>query len=616
MARFLTKSRFKLGTECPTKLYYSGKSQFPETKSKNEFLRGLARGGYQVGEYAKLHFPGGVEITTRDKQEALAQTRELMARTNVIIYEAAVSVGNTYALVDILVKVGDKVRLIEVKSKSWEPDEQFMQSKKPTYIDGGWRPYFLDVAFQTWVARQEYPSFEIIPQLMVLDKSKHATVDGINQHFPIRDIENDRFVVEVDPNLSMAALGESVMAIINAEEQVQIILNRTDHDPLKRHPEEPQSFEDWVLWMANAYTNDVAIPAQLASICKKCEFRLPDTMLGPGMESGFERCWMNVEERPLHLDIWNYRQSDKHIKNDVYSMTDESIVDELPNVDAVLNNGGSPWEAKERQALQVYCVKHDITDDIVNPGLFAEMETCQYPIKFIDFEAGTMALPFHKGRRPYESVAFQFSIHTLYEDGRLEHTHEWLSADPGVDPNTNFVRAFKAALEPLSGTHVSYSHFENTKLKQLRTQLDDHPDLQQFLDELIVDKDRGHTGAYPFVDMWVLLKKYYYHPGTNGSNSIKYVLPAILGYDPYASLDPVPAMVLTDYDFDDDDEDAETINDGGKAMMAWAELQYMHVPDDRRAAVKEALLRYCELDTKAMADVWLRWLELRGGYGR
>ena len=94
MARYLTKSRFKLGTECPTKLYYTGKDQFPETKSKNEFLRGLARGGYQVGEYAKLHFPGGVEITTRDKQEALAQTRALMTQTNVIIYEAAVSVGN------------------------------------------------------------------------------------------------------------------------------------------------------------------------------------------------------------------------------------------------------------------------------------------------------------------------------------------------------------------------------------------------------------------------------------------------------------------------------------------------------------------------------------------
>jgi hypothetical protein len=48
-------------------------------------------------------------------------------------------------------------------------------------------------------------------------------------------------------------------------------------------------------------------------------------------------------------------------------------------------------------------------------------------------------------------------------------------------------------------------------------------------------------------------------------------------------------------------------------MMAWAELQFMNVPDDRRAAVKEALLRYCELDTKAMADIWMRWMALRGG---
>jgi hypothetical protein len=30
------------------------------------------------------------------------------------------------------------------------------------------------------------------------------------------------------------------------------------------------------------------------------------------------------------------------------------------------------------------------------------------------------------------------------------------------------------------------------------------------------------------IDMWDALKKYYYHPATNGSNSIKKVLPVVL----------------------------------------------------------------------------------------
>ena len=58
---------------------------------------------------------------------------------------------------------------------------------------------------------------------------------------------------------------------------------------------------------------------------------------------------------------------------------------------------------------------------------------------------------------------------------------------------------------------------------------------------------------------------------------------------------------------DTDDDSDETLNDGGKAMLAWAELQFTDVDPLRRAAVREALLRYCALDTLAMAEVWLAW---------
>ena len=40
--RYLTKSRFKLALECPTKLYYTGKAEYANTKNDNEFLAMLA----------------------------------------------------------------------------------------------------------------------------------------------------------------------------------------------------------------------------------------------------------------------------------------------------------------------------------------------------------------------------------------------------------------------------------------------------------------------------------------------------------------------------------------------------------------------------------------------
>ena len=46
--RYLTKSRFKLATECPTKLYYTGKKEYLNQKYEDSFLLALAEGGFQV----------------------------------------------------------------------------------------------------------------------------------------------------------------------------------------------------------------------------------------------------------------------------------------------------------------------------------------------------------------------------------------------------------------------------------------------------------------------------------------------------------------------------------------------------------------------------------------
>ena len=51
--RYLTKSRFKMALECPTKLYYTGKPEYANTNNENEFLAMLADGGFQVGELAR-----------------------------------------------------------------------------------------------------------------------------------------------------------------------------------------------------------------------------------------------------------------------------------------------------------------------------------------------------------------------------------------------------------------------------------------------------------------------------------------------------------------------------------------------------------------------------------
>ncbi|MBT5759219.1 MAG: hypothetical protein HOI55_06140, partial [Candidatus Marinimicrobia bacterium] len=42
----LTKSRFGVALECPTKLRYTGKKEYVSNKQDNEFLQALAEGGF------------------------------------------------------------------------------------------------------------------------------------------------------------------------------------------------------------------------------------------------------------------------------------------------------------------------------------------------------------------------------------------------------------------------------------------------------------------------------------------------------------------------------------------------------------------------------------------
>lgn len=42
--RYLTKSKFKLAMECPTKLFYSGQAEYANAKIEDSFLKSLAEG--------------------------------------------------------------------------------------------------------------------------------------------------------------------------------------------------------------------------------------------------------------------------------------------------------------------------------------------------------------------------------------------------------------------------------------------------------------------------------------------------------------------------------------------------------------------------------------------
>ena len=200
--KYFTKSAFKVALDCPTRLYYCCDDRYANQDVDNDFLQALAKGGYQVGELAKVYYqiPDEADIKSLDYDDALKQTQELFKKENVNIAEAAFKFGKLFVRADIIVKNGHHIDLIEVKAKSWEESTHFINTKNAVKSDI--LHYVYDVAFQKYVIekalKELYPkeSYIVHAYLMMADKGKVAQVDGINQMFKIKDINKKKFEVE------------------------------------------------------------------------------------------------------------------------------------------------------------------------------------------------------------------------------------------------------------------------------------------------------------------------------------------------------------------------------------------------------------------------------------
>jgi len=654
--RVLTKSRFKLGLECPNKLFYTNKKEeYANIKQDNPFLQALASGGFQVEELARLHFPGGIliEDTTDPNDynyiEKVEQTNALLQQENVVIFEAAFMFENLFIRVDILEKIGNTVNLIEVKAKSFNGNnglKTFTTDKNN--IDAKWKAYLFDVAFQQYVIKKSFPSFTVIPYLMIADKDKRTTVNGLNQMFRITKNSGNRTgIVKIKDQIENLDIEkDSVLTKIDVSSLVDKISSGQE-----RLIEE-FDFEDAIEVLAKAYHEDRFFDYDLKfNACKKCEFKKDDTK--PHLKSGFENCfskkldWTEDDfKAPNAFEIWDFRRWKYLTDNNKLKLVDieDAEFGELKkNPDAITR--------VERQLIQKHkALEKDFTPELRKESLKAEIKNWKFPLNFIDFEASTVALPFYAGQKPYEKVVFQFSHHIYHVDGRIEHANEYINVEAGVFPNFDFVRALQNALSQNEGTVFQYSPYENSTLNQIKVQLEasnesDKEVLITFIKTLttptketsyIVDKWNPSRGM---VDLCEVIKAYYYNPHTIGSNSIKQVLPAIfktsklikeqyskpigeiklssknfdtqhiwLTFDENGEvIDPYKILGKPFEDWNEEFErmsDIEEINNGGTALTAYGLTQYTNMSDEERNKLKASLLKYCELDTIAMVMIY------------
>lgn len=563
---FLTKNDFIAARSCPTKLYYK-KLGNPSLSDDDPYLEFLADGGYMVETMAKLLFPDGRELGHRGEPErAFGEALPALEAGNGIFFETTIIHDNLLARVDILKREGSTLRLIEVKSSSFDSkvDGPNPLRGKKGGILSDWRQYLEDVTFDKFRLHRPEGSESWRPQVEYIGDVSRLQTEHV---LGFLDVTSE--VAELEAEIATAV--DRLAATLRLS-------------PIHR------------------------IDPEIGQRCKGCEYRLSEE---DGRPNGFRECWgMLANAKPHVLDLYRI---------DLLGGKNRDVVAEMAAAgNAHLNDVSDAClqgAVASRQRLQLDGTREN--RELISKSLPEILKSHSYPLHFIDFECSRIAIPYHIGMHPYEVAAFQWSVETIRTAGAQVDHVEWLNTEE-VFPNFEFARRLRDQIGD-EGTVYIWSHFELDVLKEIRRQIQSsgakNSDLAAWLDRITAPENPR------VVDLYDLAKEHYFHPAMNGSLSIKYVLraaweknealrgaPPFARYikldehgsllDPYAALPPLPIG-----------EKEEVIREGTGAMRLYQEMMFGMARADAalRQSYRTLLLQYCELDTKAMVFIWMHW---------
>ena len=609
---FLTKSDFKLARTCPTKLYYRKKG-YPTVEDGDEQLTMLADQGYLIEALARTLYPDGRLIGFSNDVESAAWDTMSALSDNCTLFEATFISGGLLARVDILIRRGNVIELIEIKSRGFNRGKNdellrqglpnvFRASKSPDGIQNDWRPYLEDAAFQTNILQQVFPDAIVIPYLLMPDTSQTCQIDGLHRHFSLRSLNQSDgagiIPISEFTDEPRRIRRNPLLCRVNVREEVSLLL-----------PE--------VRRQAREYQNSLLpslrrITTAPSTSCRSCEFRVTD-----GQLRGFQECWGEMAgESPHILDLYYVSQAggrNKGLVDKLISQGKASLYD-VP-LNSLFRRDGNMGEYARRQRLQIECSRDNrewISDDLA-PFL----NTLVYPLFFIDFETCAPAIPHYRGMRPFEVIAYQWSCHTVDSPNAEPQHSEWLQS-LDTYPNEVFAASLRQRLGE-KGSILIWSKYEVTVLRAIQRQLLERyageSDLLGWIDRLL-DSDR-------IVDLNQVTLKYYFHPRAGGRTSLKVIANAVWQTNPgirrrlpqYATeaeggmASPYQALPLLSIG-----NRQIAVSEGVGATVAYFKMMERTSANAALEAEqwRRLLQQYCQLDTMAMVMVWWHWLELTG----
>jgi hypothetical protein len=242
--------------------------------------------------------------------------------------------------------------------------------------------------------------------------------------------------------------------------------------------------------------------------------------------------------------------------------------------------------AKQRYQVDVAQSKRVHID---KPSIAEKLAELEYPLYFLDYETFNPAVPMFDGYKPFGQMTFQYSLHVLKdkESDELESSSAKATADlrhyefietGQIDPIPNLIKSLKQNIGETGSIIVWNKSFEATQNKRMGEIYPEYADFCENMNNRIFDL------------MEIFRDQLYADPKFKGSYSIKKVLPVL-----------VPELTYEEMD----------IGDGATAMANWNEMVYGEdLSDKEREKIRKDLLKYCELDTLAMYEIYLSLVNL------
>jgi hypothetical protein len=216
-----------------------------------------------------------------------------------------------------------------------------------------------------------------------------------------------------------------------------------------------------------------------------------------------------------------------------------------------------------------------IRSSTVNQAVFFDEESIaqaldriEVPVSYLDFEAVQLPVPIWEGTRPYQTLPFQWSLHTPDGAGGYQHI-DYVDLS-GAEPSAGFIDALLKAVPSTGSILVWNAHVEKTVLDSLARRHSLHAKALRQISSRIVD-------------LALIVEAGFYHPRQRGSYKLKRVLPAVAPALDYANL--------------------EGVQDGYMALMAYVEAIQEDIDPSRKVAIEHSLKKYCQRDSLALKTI-------------